>query len=72
MLRDRLIKSHFSLENVKEFLKANDLSKVRNLMLIHLSSSNSNAKTFKSDIERFTGVPVYIANKGLEIELEGL
>ncbi|WP_286910708.1 MBL fold metallo-hydrolase [Clostridium sp. UBA1652] len=72
VLRDRLIKSHFSLENVKEFLKANDLSKVRNLMLIHLSSSNSNAKTFKSDIERLTGKPVYIANKGLEIELEGL
>ena len=70
VLRDRLIKSHFSLENVKEFLKANDLSKVRNLMLIHLSSSNSNAKTFKSDIERLTGKPVYIANKGLEIHLE--
>lgn len=72
VLRDRLIKSHFSLENVKEFLKANDLSKVRNLMLIHLSSSNSNANEFKSQIERLTGKPVYIANKGLEIELEGL
>ncbi|MDD7793670.1 MBL fold metallo-hydrolase [Clostridium sp. 'White wine YQ'] len=70
VLRDRLIKSHFSLENVKEFLKANDLSVVNNVVLIHLSDSNSNAREFKSQIERLTGKPVYIANKGLEINLE--
>ncbi|MCR3760387.1 MBL fold metallo-hydrolase [Clostridium felsineum] len=69
-LANRLLKSHFSLDHVKEFLKANDLSKCREIILIHLSDSNSNAAEFKEEIERLTGIPVYIANKGLELELE--
>lgn len=70
-LKSRIIKSHFELENVKEFLKATDLSNVKDITLIHLSDSNSNASEFKTDIERVTGKPVYIADKGLELELEG-
>ena len=69
VLANRLLKSHFSLENVKEFLKANDLSKVRDITLIHLSSTNSDYNLFKKEIERLTGLPVYIAEKNLEIEL---
>lgn len=70
-LRKRLIKSHFSLENVKEFLKANDLNQVKDITLLHLSDANSDGKQFKEDIEKLTGKPVYIAAEGLEIELEG-
>lgn len=70
VLRNRLIKSHFSLDNVKEFFKANDLSQVKNILLIHLSEGNSNANEFKDHIEKVTGKPTYIAHKGLEIELE--
>lgn len=69
-LRNRLIKSHFSLENVKDFLKASDLKKVINIVLIHLSDSNSDPDIFKSEIENVTGKPVYIAKEGLEIDLE--
>ncbi|WP_238884451.1 MBL fold metallo-hydrolase [Clostridium sp. YIM B02551] len=69
VLRNRLIKSHFSLDNVKEFLEANDLRKVNNIVLIHLSDSNSNSGEFKDQIERLTAKPTYIANKGLEINL---
>lgn len=68
-LRNRLIKSHFSLENVKEFLKANDLNKVKEIVLIHLSDGNSNAEQFKKEIESLTGKQTYIADKGLEIDL---
>ncbi|KZL88494.1 MBL fold metallo-hydrolase [Clostridium magnum] len=68
-LRNRLIKSHFSLENVKEFLKANDLSHVKEITLIHLSDSNSNSQQFKEDTEALTGRPVYVANKGLSLDL---
>lgn len=60
-LKNRILKSHFSLDNVKEFLKANDLSLVRELHLIHLSSNNSDADLFKSEIERLTGKPTYIS-----------
>lgn len=65
----RLLKSHFSLENLKEFLKVTDLSKCKDITLIHLSDNNSNAKQFKTEIEKLTGVPTYIADKGLVIEL---
>src|SRR5690625_3191155 len=38
ILRRRLIRSHFSVDNVKEFLKANDLSKVQEIHVILLSN----------------------------------
>ena len=69
VLANRLLKSHFNLENVKEFLKATDLVKVKDIVLLHLSDGNSNAAEFKEEIQRLTGKPVYIADKGLEIEM---
>lgn len=62
-MKNRLIRSHFSLENVKEFLKANDLSKVREIYLIHLSSGNSDEARFKREIQELTGIPTYIAGE---------
>ena len=59
-LKNRILKSHFSLDNVKEFLKANDLSLVRELRLIHLSAQNSDEVLFKAEVERLTGKPVII------------
>ena len=60
-LKNRLIKSHFSLENVKQFLKANDLRKVEQIWLLHLSDGNSDAERFKREIQALTGKMVYIA-----------
>lgn len=60
-MRHRLLTSHFSLENVKELLKANDLSRVQEIWLLHLSDGNSDAKRFKREIMELTGKPVYIA-----------
>lgn len=59
-LRRRLLKSHFSLENLMLFLKANDLSQVEKIMLMHLSSGNSDAKRFKNEIEKLTGIPTEV------------
>ncbi|MGL5512160.1 MAG: MBL fold metallo-hydrolase [Sporomusa sp.] len=61
--KNRLIRSHFSLENVKEFLKANDLSRVQEIYLIHLSDGNSDAERFKREIMALTGKVVHIAGK---------
>lgn len=60
-MKQRLIQSHFSLENVKEFLKANDLSRVEEIHLIHLSDGNSDAEMFKREIMELAGKPVYVA-----------
>lgn len=62
-MKNRLIQSHFSLENVKEFLKANDLSRVEEIWLIHLSTQNSDAGRFKKEIQELTGKPVFISKE---------
>lgn len=62
-LRRRLLASHFSLENVIKFLKANDLSKVKKIMLMHLSNGNSNAAEFKDTVQKEVGIPVDILDK---------
>ena len=60
-LKNRILKSHFSLENVKNFLKANDLSKVQEIWLLHMSDGNSDANRFKREIQELTGKMVFIA-----------
>lgn len=65
-MKNRLLQSHFSLENVKEFLKANDLSRVKEIHLLHLSAANSDAARFKREIQQLTGMPVYVAGNGEE------
>ena len=67
--RDRTIRSHLSYETCKEILVANDLSKVYNIVLIHLSPGNSNASEFLKGIKELTGKNVHIADKGMEIDI---
>ena len=59
-LAKRLLRSHFSLANVKEFLRANDLSKVQSIHLMHLSDGNSDAERFKREVAQLTGKLVII------------
>lgn len=68
-LRNRIVNSHFELSNVINFLKSNDLGKVRNIMLLHLSSINASESHFKAEVEKNIGLPVTIAKKGIEIDL---
>jgi phosphoribosyl 1,2-cyclic phosphodiesterase len=67
-LRNRILQSHFSLANCKEMLSANDLSQVNNIVLIHLSDSNSDEKQFVKEVTELTGKNVCAAVKGMEIE----
>lgn len=67
--RDRVIQSHMSIETCIGLLKANDLSAVNNIVLIHLSDGNSHAADFKKQVEDLTGKTVTIADKGMEVNL---
>jgi phosphoribosyl 1,2-cyclic phosphodiesterase len=67
LLRSRTLQSHMSLETCKEALQANDLSKVNNIVLIHLSDGNSNAEEFKQDVFNLTRKSVHIADAGMKI-----
>lgn len=66
-LRNRIIKSHMSLENCVKMLKANDLSKVNNIVLIHLSDSNSHEIDFGNTVTDATNKTVIVANNGMDI-----
>jgi len=66
-LRNRILKSHLSLENCKGALKANDLSLVNNIVLIHLSDSNSDEVQFQREVYELTGKNVSVANVGMDI-----
>lgn len=68
-VRDRVIQSHMSLKTCKEFLAANDLTKVNNIVLIHLSDTNSDAKRFINEVEQQTGKNVFVAEKGMIIDI---
>lgn len=67
-LAQRIRASHLSLKTCLRTLKANDLSQVNNVVLIHLSASNGDPERFKREVERATGLPTFIARPGLQID----
>jgi hypothetical protein len=49
---------------------ANDTSKLRNIVLLHLSDGNSDEESFIKTIKDATGIPnVFAAKKDLKIDL---
>lgn len=58
---NRIIKSHFELNNLKRFISSNDMSELEEVWLLHLSNQNSDGERFKKEIQSITGKPVYIA-----------
>ena len=62
-LGNRLMQSHFSIDDVLEFLKSNDLSRMESIYLIHISEENGDAQDFKRRVMEQTGIPTYIAKE---------
>lgn len=69
-LKNRIAQSHMNLDTCKGFLGANDLTKVNNIVLIHLSNDNSDAKRMKKEVMELTGKNVTIAEAGLTMEFD--
>lgn len=66
-MKRRLMYSHMELNTVKTYLSSTDLSEVRTIVLIHLSSQNSDENRFVKEITAHTGKQVYAADKGFTI-----
>lgn len=67
---DRAVGKHMSLYTCLEFLKANDLRQVHNIVLLHLSHTNSDAKLFKKTVQTIApNTTVWVADKNLEVYL---
>ena len=60
-LAERVIKTHMSIETLLGLLRANDMSAVRQIYLLHLSDGNSDAESFRRQVQQETGAEVYIA-----------
>ena len=58
--RERLLRSHFSLEHLLEFLKVTDLSAADRIYLLHMSSRNGDKKLFQREVQRASGVPAEV------------
>jgi len=59
----RLLRSHFGLDHVKDFLRANDVSKVQEIWLLHLSDGNSDEVRFRREVQEVTGALVRVAKR---------
>lgn len=59
----RVIRNHLSVERCVELLRANDLSRVSEIVLLHLSGGNSDEAEFKARVQRATGRPVRVAEE---------
>jgi phosphoribosyl 1,2-cyclic phosphodiesterase len=68
-LKTRMLSSHMELGTCKDFLRANDLSGVSNIILLHVSFDNGDKSRFIREITALTGKPVHVAWAGLELEL---
>lgn len=59
-LARRVFGSHMSIDTLIEFLRANDLSKLEKIYLIHLSDNHSNAEGYRERIQRISGCMVEV------------
>ena len=69
-LRKRLITSHMSLERLLDCLAANDLSKARKIVLLHLSDARSDEAEMVRRVSEATRVETVAAAAGLIIDLD--
>lgn len=60
--------SHMSIQTCHQFIAANNLSEVNNILLVHLSPQNSDAEAFKTKIEALTAKTVTVAKPGLVMD----
>lgn len=68
VVRDRVIQNHMNLDTCKKTLKSYDLSKVENVVLIHMSSKNGDKTRFRAEVQQATGKMVHVAENGKIID----
>lgn len=59
--KERLLRTHMSIDNALKLLKANNLKYCKHIYLIHLSRRNADAEEFVRRVEAETGVPTSAA-----------
>jgi len=68
--RERLLTSHMEIETTKAVLMAQDLSKVENVVLIHLSDRNSDERRFVEEVKGLTGKVITAGKDRVEVNFD--
>jgi len=65
-----ILNGHMSLDTGVEFIKVSDRKKtLKNVIICHMSESNSDEQVFKNEISKVTAANVSVARKGAVYEL---
>lgn len=69
--REHVLRGHMSLQTALDFISTNDNPALRNVVLLHLSQDNGNPVEFLQKTKETVkyGAECYIAEKGLEVDL---
>lgn len=62
-----ILRGHMSIEQALALLQANDLSRTREIWLLHLSDRHSDAAGFRARVQRQTGLPCHVAPAQSEV-----
>jgi len=68
--RSHVMTGHMELETTLEFLRVNNNPDLRNVILLHLSQTNSSEDDFLERARNIVEADCYIARKGLEVSLD--
>lgn len=67
--RRHVLTGHMEIDTTCEFLENNRSAALRNVILLHLSGESAYAEDFKDRAEKAAICPVYVAENGLEVDL---
>lgn len=68
--KEHVLRGHLSVQYVcDKFIKPNKSNDLRNIVLCHLSHDNSDKDKMIAEVQKVANCPVYVAEKGMEIEL---
>lgn len=67
--RDHVLMGHMELRTTLGFLQTNNNPELRNVILCHLSRGNAEPELFRQEAEKNVECDVYVAEKGLEVNV---
>ena len=68
--RNHVFRGHLSIDTACDFVKANNSKDLQNVIMCHLSKDNAEPDSFIEKMQKVSPqANVYVARKGLEVEL---
>lgn len=69
--RSHVLRGHMDIDTTCRFIQANDSDRLKGVILLHMSDSQGDKQLFIGKAKNATEKPIWVAEKGLEVELNG-